>query len=655
MVPEILRAWLWQARLAIHGGAARAFAAHGYVDPAYRPSRLPFVSVVGPLSLQLEPERENGRAGQALLRTPGFVIGQARPPASTVPAAGALRLRFDGRATAALALAGLPASPFSDEATGPAIAQAIRNALQAAAFLEPDGSPVTDPAYLAALQTVSVTWSQELRQLAISSNLGTAATEMRSSVEVLPAANDLAPALGLAPPAASGPGRQRLHRLPPPRSMTVEMRLDLWAESQMDMGQMFDGLALAAPTRGRLALRPSLLAEDASDGASQIRLLERGEPTTHLSLVHLEGGDGLTDRARGTVFSLAGGAAVDAAGSRFTLSTDGQISGRVYTSPLVPDQLFAAHPMPGGFAIAVGVGLDAGGAPGDSYSLLRLRRGNDTVASLTMQVVTANVPNEGAVNFGEVVARAAMTTGSATSTAETRWRIRLGALETPGTLHATITADREIALAWEGEAQRLDDPIATPAAPVAGAGRPAAGPDMVLELGGGGGAPLPRPIAISHVHIVREPHGPLDPRLRTSLTGGAQLRPGDMIALAGSDDGWHLGERRSLAIVVEVSGGQVVLSRAVSGTFRRGATLVYQDECFYFQTAVKRRDDLMNRLYHCSLDYKVSALLEDPAARNTAVLVREAVTELTARGASRAAGGHPGVVVVEADSPRGPN
>ena len=654
MVPEILRAWLWQARLAIHGGAARAFAAHGYVDPAYRPSRLPFVSVVGPLSLQLEPERENGRTGQALLRTPGFVIGQERQPAATVPAAGGLRLRFDGRATVTIALAGLPATPFSDEATGPAIAQAIRTALAAGAFLEPDGSPITDPAYLAALQTITVMWSQELRQLAISSDLGTAATAMRSSVEVLPTATDLAPALGLAPPAAAVAGRQRLHRLPPPRSMTVEMRLDLWAESQVDMGQMFDGLALAAPTRGRLALRPSLLAADASDGSAQIRLLDRGEPTTLVSLVHLEGGDGLVDRARGAIFTLAGAAASDPAGSRFTLEDDGALSGRVYSTPLVPDQLFAPHPMPAGFAIALGLGIDPGSADGDEYALLRLRRGNDTVASLTMQVVTANVPNEGAVTFGEVVARATMTSGAVTGTSETRWRIRLATLEAPGTLHATIAADRAIALAWEGEPQRLDDPVATPSAPTIAAGRPAAGPDMVLELGGGAD-PLPQPIAISHVHILREPYGPLDPRLRTSLAGPAQLRPGDMIALAGSDDGWHLGERRALAIVVEVAGNQVVLSKPVIGNFRRGATLVYQDECFYFQTAVKRRDDLMNRLYHCSLDYKVSALLEDPAARNTAVLVREAVTELTARGASRAAGGHPGVTVVEADSPRGPN
>jgi hypothetical protein len=53
MVPEILNAWLWQARLSTRTGGACAFAAHGYVDPAYRPPWLPFVSVVGPLSLHV--------------------------------------------------------------------------------------------------------------------------------------------------------------------------------------------------------------------------------------------------------------------------------------------------------------------------------------------------------------------------------------------------------------------------------------------------------------------------------------------------------------------------------------------------------------------------------------------------------------------------
>src|SRR5215510_11446614 len=119
MVPEILNAWLWQARLSIRSPSARAFAAHGYVDPSYRPPRLPFVSIVGPLSLHVEPERENGKAGQARIKVPGYVIGQQRAPGLSAPPTGTLALRFDGRASVSLALAGLPATNFGDPATGP--------------------------------------------------------------------------------------------------------------------------------------------------------------------------------------------------------------------------------------------------------------------------------------------------------------------------------------------------------------------------------------------------------------------------------------------------------------------------------------------------------------------------------------------------------
>jgi hypothetical protein len=658
LVPEILNAWLWQARLAVRGGLARSFAAHGYVDPSYRPPRLPFVSVVGPMSLQVEPEREAPRAGQALLRLPGHVIGQQRAQGASVPAAGGLRLRFGGRATVTLGLAGLPGTAFGDPATGPAVAQAIQGAIAAAraggGFREEDGSPVVDAELLAAFEAIAVRWSQTSRQLAVSAAPGSAATGMRSSVEVLPVAGDLAPALGLAPPAVSAEGRFKLHKLPPPRPMMVEVRLDLWASSQSEIAVMFDGLAAAAPTRGRLALRPSLLADDVAQDATEIRLLGQGEPTGADSLVHLEGGDGATDRARGAVFAASAGAAAEPAASRFRLSGAGQLVGTIYPAPLVPDPLVASHPMPGGFAVAVGVQIDPGSAAGDSYRLLQLSAGGTEVVSIEIDAVSVNVPNEGQVLFGEVVASATLERGNTPSTAVTRWRQRMPVFEAAGTLHATVAPDGAIGLAWEGEPQRLDDPQATPVAPTAGAGRPVAAHDMVLSIGGGGGQPLPRPISVSHVHLVREPVGPIDPRLRRSVTTAAQLRPGDLIALATSDDGWHLGERKGLALVADVSGDRVFLTRPVGG-FRRGAALVYQDEAFFHQVAVKRRDDLMNRLYHCSVDYKVSALLEDPTTRTTAVLVREAVTDLTALGASRAPGGHPGTTVVEADSAPGAN
>ncbi len=653
MVPEILNGLLWQARLSIRSPSARTFAAHGYVDPSYRPPRLPFVSVVGPLALHVEPERENGRTGQATLRTPGYVIGTARAPAMTVPAAGGLRLRFDGRASVTLALAGLPITPFGDPATGPAVAAAINaaiaTALLANEFTDTDGTVLTDATLLAALPTVAARWNVTTRQLTLASDPGTASTGMRSSVEVLATADDLAPALGLVPPAAAQTGRQRIHRLPAPRAMTVDMRLDLWAQSQGDMALMFDGLAYAAPTRGRLILRPSLLAADVSDGAVELRLLDRGEPTTTDSLLHLEGGDGMTDRARGALFAASGGATSDLPAARFRLANAGQIVGPVWSPPLAPDPLFASQPAPSGFAVALGLTLDAGAAANDSYSLLTLSRGATTIFALTLDVVSVDVPPDGPQPFGEVTATATLARDTVNATARTRRRIPLAQIEAGGTLHATIVADTgTIALAWQGEPQRLDDTLVTPAQPTAAPGIPILGEDMTLTLGGGAGAPVPHPVSVSHVHLLREPHGPLDPSLRLSVAPASRLRPGDMLAVAASDDGWHVGESRSLTLVDRVQGNRVILTRPLRGAFSRGRALVYEDECFFFQTAVKRRDDLMNQLYHCSVDYKVSALLEDPTARATAILVQEVRDETTPRGARRVPGGHPGVSVVDA-------
>jgi len=235
-------------------------------------------------------------------------------------------------------------------------------------------------------------------------------------------------------------------------------------------------------------------------------------------------------------------------------------------------------------------------------------------------------------------------------------KIPLAQLQAGGTLHATVSGDTgALALAWDGEPQRLDDPIATPTAPVASPGVPAMTADMVLAIGGGGGAVLPQPVAVSHLHIFKEPYGPIDPKLRTSLAAASRLRPGDMIAITASDDGWRIGETRSVALVDSVVGRTVFLTRPVAGPFGRGRALVYQDECFFFQTAVKRRDDLMNRLYHTSVDYRVSALLEDPVARTSTTLVLETQENVNPRGAPRGSGGHPGVTAVDADLVRGVN
>ncbi len=667
MVPEILNGWLWQARLSIRTAGARAFAAHGYVDPSYRPPRLPFVSVVGPLSLHVEPERENGKTASARVRIPGYVIGQPRAALSTTNGATLLALRFDGRASVQLTVPGLPATAFGDPATGPAVAAAINAALGAAIaanqVTDLDGTPLTDPVLLAALTTLApgaVRWSAQVQQLVITSTPGTVSTGQRSVIDIMPStpsANDLAVSLGFAPPFSRSEGRQRLHKLPAPRSMTVEVRIDLWAHSQMDMAFMFDGLASMAPTRGRLTLRPSLLAADAADGAVQLRLLERGEPTTIDSLVHLEGGDGLVDRAKGVVYAASAGAASVPASNGFTLAAGGQITGPVWGSPLVPDPLFAVAPAPVGFAVAVGVQLDAAATAGEAYQLVALTKGATTIASVGLTVVDAVLPSGDPATFAAIVATALLQPpGGPAATATTTWRVPLSQMQTGGTLHARVDGDTgAITLAWDGEAQRLDDPTTTPIPPVLAPGVPMLSADMQLALGGGAGDPLPQPVAVTHLHVFREPYGPIDPRLRTSIASAARLRPGDLISIARSDDGWQIGDQKSVAMVDSIVAGVVQLTKPIAGAFSRGRAIAFQDECFFFQTAVKRRDDLMNRLYHTSVDYRVSALLEDPTARSSATLVLETQESVLPRGAPRASGGHPGVTVGDADPVRGVN
>ncbi|MBN9686046.1 MULTISPECIES: hypothetical protein [unclassified Corallococcus] len=97
-----------------------------------------------------------------------------------------------------------------------------------------------------------------------------------------------------------------------------------------------------------------------------------------------------------------------------------------------------------------------------------------------------------------------------------------------------------------------------------------------------------------------------------------------------------MGRQRSQALV------------PVEGAWARGRTLVFQEECFFFQPQLRRRDDLLNHLYRCCVDSRVSALMDEPNARATARLVDKPVLGLIARGAS----GHPGTAVTEVDTAR---
>lgn len=648
MIREILSGLLWQGRMALRSGDVRVFAAHGYVDEGYRPSRVPFLSVVGPLGLFPEPERENGRTGVATFRVPGFLVGRPRAPADSVPANGSLMLRFDGRAT--VTLTGLPGGSFASSDTGPGLAAAINTklgeALGGGLFQEPSGAPLTDPLLLAALSAVTSRWDVEGQRLAISSDPGIASMEFRSSVEVLPVAGSIADALGLEPPEQSQAGRAFLSRIRAPKAMAIDVQVDLWAGSQGDLASIMDTVAIAIPTRGQMILRPSLLAEDVADGATSVRLLTRGEPTTLLSLVHLEASDQNLERARGGRVDLTPGASFLPASEGLSLSGTGTASVLVYPLPAVPDPLRADNPAPDGLSLSLGLRVAPGAVAAQTLPVAVLM----AQALPVLQLIVSYVQVDTRL-MGEVVATATLAQGGGTQVAETRWRLPAERLEAGVELHARLSAAEGVVwLSADGTPQPLQDADATPVPPFAAPGVTVVASDMVLTLGAATGTPLD--FTVDHLHLVAEPVGPLDPALRRSVTAASRLSLGDVVVLGSSDDGFRVGKERFQALVMGVDGDLVTLSKPVEGVWARGRTLVFEEECFFFQTQLRRRDDVLNHLYRCCVDYRVSALMDEPNARTTARLVEKPVLDLVARGASRGASGHPGTSVTEVDTAR---
>ncbi|RKH55913.1 hypothetical protein [Corallococcus llansteffanensis] len=646
MIREILSGMLWQGRLALRSGGMRVFAAHGYVDEGYRPSRVPFFSVVGPLGIHSEPERENGRTATSTVRVPGHLIGRPRGPGDSVPAGGALKLRLDGRAL--VTLTGLPGGSFASAATGPALAAALdtklADALSGGLFQEPSGAPLTDPLLLAALAAVTARWDAEGSRLALSSDPGIPSLDFRSSVEVLPVTGSIAAALGLEPPERAQEGRTYLSKLRAPRAMAIDVQVDLWAGSQVDLAAIMDTVALAIPTRGQMVLRPSLLGADVPEGATKLRLLSQGEPTLPLSLAHLEASDQGLERARGGRVDLTPGASwlPDSGGLR--LSGTGTATVRVHPTPVVPDSFHPDNPAPEGFALSLGLQVAPGAAEGQTVPVGVLLAQAQPVLRLVLRYVLV-----GTRLFGEVVATATLAREGGTQVAETRWRLLASRLEAGVLLHARLDAGEGVVwLSADGVPQPLLDAEATPAPPVAAPGIPVAASDMLLTLGADTGTPLD--FTVDHLHLVADPVGPLDPALRRSLIAAPAVRPGDVLLLGDCDDGYRIGKRRFQALALAVDGDEVTLSRPVEGSWARGRTLVFQEECFFFQTQLRRKDDLLNHLYRCSVDYRVSALMEELNARTGARLVEKPVVDPVPRGASRAASGHPGTFVTEVDT-----
>lgn len=632
MGPEILHALLWLLRTSVRCGRAPIHAAHGYADPAYRPPRLPFASVIGPLMVDIEPQRDARAPALVMFQLPGHVIGHARAPGQVV-AGGGLKLRFDGDAV--VTVGGLAGAALSSAAAAGALARSIEQALitavEGGSALGLDGTPVP-VARRAELANLTVRWDEASRRFAVSTGRrGVADGQRRSSVEVLPLAPgaDMAGDLGIAD-AASVDGRLLRHQLPVPRAMMLDVRIELSAASQLELAAVIDDLNRRLPGRGNLLSAPALLAGDGKSGASTIRLLTEGEPIGRHAWLQLEAADSIHDRVSDRAFTAVG--SLDRTADR--LRFDGAsraLTAVVSPLPLVPSPLDPAHPAPRGLALAVGLTL-AAGAVGQSARIGSL----DHQGLPVIRLEVAFAPGNGgeAPALAEIIATATFQqAGGATAAAITRWRVAADRLAQRTAVHAAVVASKgTVELYLDGLPQPGDALAATP--PTTSTGLPFAGNDMIFTVGDRAGNALSFDVAWAH--LLAEPSGAVDPRLRRSIAGPSQWPAGRRITLASAEDGRSPGKMRHDARVVSVEGDVLTLAPPLQGDWPRGRTIVFAEEHFLQQQHIRRKDDLLNHIYRATGEYRVSALLEDDVVESAVPVVEIAEVELHAAAPVRA-------------------
>jgi hypothetical protein len=646
VTPAVLHGLLWLARSALRAGGLPVQAAHGYADMAYKPPQLPFVSVVGPLNVAWDPQREAAKPREANLQLPGYLMGEVRAAGQLV-GAGQLHLRFDGDAEVTVAVA---PGAFDPEAGARLVAAQIEAAIHlaatAGAFTTGAGAPLANipanAARIAELGAITCRWDPAARRLAVSSGRrGVASAAQRSSVELLPAAGTTAADLGLGA-GRSLEGRVRRHKLSTPRAMTVDVRLELWAASQAQLAAMTDALGRVAVARTNFVTFPALLAASAKPGDDRLKLLVTGEPLQRESLTYLEAAGGADDRVSGRSFTAPPGALL-AGPARFHLAGTDQMQLAVSPTPVVPDPRDVGNPIPRGVAVSIGVMLDAGAAAGQTVRLCALELDGKPVLELELTFVTV-----AAKLFADIVGRATFTDGVVESTAETTWRVSAAItgppaqqpFETGVVLHAAVASARgTVELFMNGQPR----PDAAVPAPVAGAGTLLGGNDMRLTLGNPAGNPLG--VAITHAHLYAEPFGPTDPQLRPSITPARGFVPGQRLRLCRTVDGVTLGEERAETTVLEVHGDELVIFPVVEDTWERGRTLMFGDELFFQPLELRRRDDLLNQVYRLSADYRVSALLEDALGETSVPLSERLDVNLDTRRSGSPQHGVPGVRV----------
>ena len=630
MIPEIVHALVSRARAGVRIDGLGVHAGHGVADPGYRPPRLPYAAVIGPINLEDEPERDPARSLFLWVRSPGHMLGAERTAGDLVPNPGTVDLLLDGDVNGSidLDLGALAGQSLTAPGVGVQVAalaeQAVRVAVDADAFAA-DGAPVTDTTRLAELRATTVRWHRQRSRLVISSGRrGLVAdpeltAEGSSQVAVSGGDGGLIDALGLGQGSIAVGGRIYRHRVANPTAMAVDVRLDLWAGSQSELARVSEAWTRITPTRGQLLTQPALLAADLPDGSTGLRLLDRGEGRSRWSLALLEARSGFVDRFSGTAPTLSGAAVIQPDGLRIDGPGEAQLS--VYEAPPIPFPWRPDHPAPLGYALSIGLTVDAGAQDGDGFTLLRLLHGNRSALRLDLSYSLS-----GGVLQTDLSAGAEQADGTQFPSAS--GRVAASVLEQGATVHVTVDARL-------GLLDLFVDGI--PAAPVPGVGAaaaapgtPAGGSDMGLVLGDAAAPGNLLPYRIDHLHLHARPLGPPDPRARTALAPASAWGVGDPIALVHTEDGFSASGEAFRAVVTGIAGDLLILDRPVRGTWPQGATIVYRDSLFFAQRQIKRRDDFTNRLYRLTAEYRVSAFLDERFPGLSAPVVE--TTDVQTRG-----------------------
>jgi hypothetical protein len=549
-----------------------------------------------------ESDRDPPRERALTVRVPGHLVGRRLEPAAVLPGAGPLELRIDGDVALTVNVdhGAETGQPIDDE-RGRRTAARIQGAVRAGAATVA-GQPVVDPERLTELAAVTVRWDRPRRRLVISSGrrgaiAPDAAGALPPSAVALGQATAQASALGLDSGAVAVPARVVRHRVPAPRAMAFDVRVDLWAGSQRQLAAIVAQWAQSTPTRGQLLLRPGVLAADVLDGATRVELQPGGEPAGPTTLARYEPVEGqFTDHLSGSRLALRGAGTVGADG--LTLPAGATATGRLADPPAVPEVLTPAELAPAGWGATVALRLSAGAAGGNHAPVLRLVGADGVALAIELEIVE-DEPGPPPVLVGRL--RCTAEAAGGTPFAPVEVDVPLSLLEAGVEVHAVADAARGATAVYLDGVMAGSGPPGPPRSPAGSAGE--AG--LELTLGGG-----PLGMAVGPVGIHTASTGPRDPRLRAAAATPARFAVGDPFALVRSRDGFTGQGAPFTALVAAIDGDTVVLDRAVVGTWPRASTLVHSRPVFFAQTQVRRRDDLANNLYRLSLDYRVSGYLD---------------------------------------------